>query len=250
MIKVEPVSQSVTVVRFNHGPVSALDLEFLLALRAELAALAETEAALVLTGTGSAFSAGVDLLRILDGGPEYVGQFIPALVGAFDDLFGYERPVVAAVNGHAIAGGCIIACCADHRYMAEGRGRIGVPEQLVGVAFPAIALAAVRYATGDVGVANLANSGATLPPAEAQRQGLVDEVVPEAELLDRAIARAEQLSAIPPLAFAHTKRSLRDRYWTEVETTGRQRDAEMLEVWKSPATRAAMADYVKKTLGK
>jgi len=250
MIKVEPVSQSVTVVRFDHGPVSALDLEFLLDLRAELAALAETDAALVVTGTGSAFSAGVDLLRILDGGAHHVAQFIPALVGAFDDLFGYPRPVVAAVNGHAIAGGCIIACCADHRLMAEGRGRIGVPEQLVGVAFPAIALAALRYATGDVGVADLVNSGATVLPDEAQRRGLVDEVVPEAELLDRAIAKAEQLAAIPPLTFAHTKRSLRDRYWTEVETTGRQRDPEMLEVWKSPATLAAMTDYVKKTLRK
>src|SRR5439155_1274578 len=99
---------------------------------------------LVLVGTGSAFSAGVDLFRILDGGDDYVARFIPALSGAFDDLFAYRRPVVAAVNGHAIAGGCVIAACADYRLMAEGRGRIGVPEQLVGVAFPAIALAAPR----------------------------------------------------------------------------------------------------------
>jgi len=250
MIKVEPVSPSVTLVRFDHGRVSALDLDFLLALRAELAALAETDAALVLTGTGGAFSAGVDLVRMLDGGAAYAAEFIPALVGAFDDLFAYRRPVVAAVNGHAVAGGCIIACCADHRFMAEGRGRIGVPEQLVGVAFPAVALAAIRYATGDVGVADLVNSGVTLLPEEALRRGLVDEVVPEAELLDRSIAKAEALAAVPPLTFAHTKRSLRDRYWTEVETTGRQRDAEMLDVWKSPVTLAAMADYVKKTLGK
>jgi enoyl-CoA hydratase len=179
-----------------------------------------------------------------------VAQFIPALVGVFDDLFGYRRPVVAAINGHANAGGCVLAACADHRIMAEGRGRIGVPEQLVGVAFPAIALAALRYATGDVGVADLVNSGGTHLPDEAQRRGLVDEVVPEAELLDRAMAKAEQLAAIPPATFVHTKRSLRDRYWTEVESTGRQRDAEMLEVWKSPATMTAISDYVQKTLGK
>jgi len=250
MIKRDQVSNRVTVVQFDHGRVSALDLEFLVALRAELAELAETDTALVLTGTGSAFSAGVDLFRILDGGDDYVGQFIPALVGAFDDLFGYRRPVVAAVNGHAIAGGCVIAACDDRRFMAEGRSRIGVPEQLVGVAFPAIALAAVRYATGDVGVADLVNSGGTHLPEEAQRRGLVDEVVPEAELLDRAIAKAEQLAVIPPATFAHTKRSLRDRYWTDVETTGRQRDAEMLEVWKSPETMSAISDYVQKTLGK
>ncbi|HZQ79495.1 MAG TPA: enoyl-CoA hydratase/isomerase family protein [Acidimicrobiia bacterium] len=250
MIKVEPVSAGVTLVRFDHGRVSALDLEFLLALRSELAALAETDAALVLTGTGSAFSAGVDLVRMLDGGADYAADFIPALVGAFDDLFAYRRPVVAAVNGHAVAGGCIIACCADHRFMADGRGRIGIPEQLVGVPFPAIALAAVRYVVGDGGAVDLANSGVTLLPGEAKARGLVDEVVPEAELLDRAIAKAEALAAIPPVTFAHTKRSLRDRFWTEVETTGRQRDAEMLEGWKSPAVHAAIADYVKKTLGK
>ena len=250
MIKREQVSNAVTVVQFDHGRVSALDLEFLLALRAELAELAGTDTALVLIGTGSAFSAGVDLFRILDGGADYVAQFIPALSGVFDDLFAYRRPVVAAVNGHAVAGGWVMAACADYRFMAEGRGRIGVPEQLVGVAFPAIALAAVRYATGDVGVADLVNSGVTYLPDEAQRRGLVDEVVPEAELLDRALSKAEQLASIPAATFVHTKRSLRDRYWTEVETTGRQRDAEMFEVWKSPATMTAIADYVQKTLGK
>jgi len=250
MINRKQVSNAVTLVQFDHGRVSALDLEFLLALRAELAELADAGSALVLTGTGSAFSAGVDLLRILDGGPDYVAQFIPALVGAFDDLFGYSRPVVAAVNGHAIAGGCVIAACADYRLMADGRGRVGVPELLVGVPFPAVALAAVRYATGDVGVADLVNSGATYLPAEALRRGLVDEVVPEAELLDRALSKAEQLAQIPVATFAHTKRLLRDRYWTEVETTGRQRDAEMLEAWKSPEISAAIAAYVQKTLGK
>ena len=249
MIERKQVSDHVTVVRFDHGPVSALDLEFLLALRQELAELSDLGTALVLTGTGPAFSAGVDLFRILDGGDDYVAQFIPALCGAFDDLFAYRRPVVAAVNGHAIAGGCIIACCADHRIMADGKGRIGVPEILLGVAFPASALAALRYATGDIGVPDLVYSGATHPPAEALRRGLVDEVVSDGELLDRAIAKAEQLASIAPAAFAHTKRSLRDRYWTEIETTGQKRDLEMLDVWKNPETHAAIAAYVETTIG-
>jgi enoyl-CoA hydratase len=249
MIERKQVSDNVTVVRFDHGPVSALDLEFLLALRAELAELSDVGAALVLTGTGSAFSAGVDLFRILDGGDDYVAQFIPALSGAFDDLFAYRRPVVAAVNGHAIAGGGVIACCADHRFMADGKGRIGFPELLLGAAFPASALAAVRCATGDVGVADLIYSGTTLLPADAERRGLVDEVVPEGELLDRAIAKAEQLAAILPATFLHAKHSLRDRYWTEIDTTGRQRDAEMLEIWKAPETMAAIAAYVQQTIG-
>ena len=70
MITRKQVSDRVTIVQFDHGPVSALDLEFLLALRAELAELSDLGAALVITGTGSAFSAGVDLFRILDGTSE------------------------------------------------------------------------------------------------------------------------------------------------------------------------------------
>ena len=250
MINRKQVSDNVTVVQFDHGPVSALDLEFTLAIRAELAELSDLGAALVLTGTGKAFCAGVDLHRILEGGTDYADQFVPALDGLFVDLFAYRRPIVAAVNGHAIAGGAVIASCADHRLMAEGRARIGFTELLLGVAFPASALIAARYATGDVGVADLLYTGATLVPAEAHVRGLIDEVVPEADLLDRAIAKAEQLASIPATAFTHTKRSLRDRFWTELETTGPQRDAEMLEVWKSPETRATIAAYVEKMIGK
>ena len=251
MINRKQVSDNVTLVQFDHGRVSALDLEFLLAIRAELAELTDTGTALVLTGTGSAFSAGVDLVRLIDGGPDYVKRLHACPLRDFEDVFAYRRPVVAAVNGHAVAGGCVLACCADHRIMAAGKGRIGVPELLVGVPFPASALAAVRYATGDVGVADLVYSGATHLPDEALRRGLVDEVVPEAELLDRAIAKAEQHGHRQPGGtFAHTKRSLRDRYWTELETTGRQRDAEMLELWRSPDGLAGVAAYVRKTLGK
>jgi enoyl-CoA hydratase len=250
MINRKQVSDNVMIVQFDHGPVSALDLEFTLAIREELAELSDLGVALVITGAGKAFSAGVDLHRILDGGVEYAEQFVPALDGLFLDFFTYRRPVVAAINGHAIAGGAVMAACADHRLMAEGKARIGFTELLLGVAFPASALIAARYATGDVGVADLVYSGATLLPAEARQRGLVDEVVPEGELLERAIAKAEQLASIAPVAFAHTKRSLRDRFWTELETTGPQRDAEMLEVWKSPETLAAIAAYVENTIGK
>jgi len=250
LIDCKRVSNNVTVMQLGHGRVSALDVEFLLGIRAELGDLAATGSAVVVTGTGPIFSAGVDLLRVRDGGPEYVEQFIPALVGAFSDLFAFRGPLVAAVNGHAIAGGCVIAACADYRVMADGESRIGLPELLVGVAFPAVALAAVRYATGDAGVADLVYSGATVLPHDARRRGLVDEVVPEGEVLERAIAKAEQLASIPSATFLQTKRLLRDRYWSEVDTTGRERDAEMLDVWKSPVTLAAISDYVHKTLGK
>jgi len=247
-IEREKASGAVTVLRMAHGPVNALDLELLEALRAEIAGCAAEGTAVVLTGWGRALSAGVDLRRILDGGADYVGRYIPTLCGAFDDLFRYPRPLVVACNGHAIAGGCVIVCAGDYRLMADGRGRIGLPELLVGVPFPAIATEAVRFATGDRGVQEMLYTGRTWLPAEARERGIVDEVVAEGELIGAAVARAEQLAAIPAGAFWHTKWSLRG----PVVETVRQRaqaDSEMLGMWCSAETREHIGAYVERTFG-
>ncbi len=251
MIERDQVSAAVNVLRLDHGAVSAMDLELLEAIRAEVAKCAADEVAVVLTGTGRAFSAGVDLRRILSGGADYIGRFMAELTAMFEDVLRYRRPVVAAVNGHAIAGGCVLACCADLRLMAAGTGRIGVPELLVGVPFPAMGLAAMRIATGDHGLAEVIYTGETYLPEEARRRGLVDEVVVPEELVDQAVARAEQLAAIPPVAYWQTKRSLRAPVldWAS-GPDARQAEVEMVETWKSPESAAAITAYVERTLGR
>ena len=138
------------VMRMAHGKASALDIEFCAALTSELEALERAGApGFVLTGSGSIFSAGVDLLRASEGGAEYLRRFLPVLSRCFEALFFYPGPVVAAVNGHAIAGGCILACAGDRRLLVRTAGtqpaRIGVPELAVGVPFPAIALETMRH---------------------------------------------------------------------------------------------------------
>jgi enoyl-CoA hydratase len=249
VISREPVSQAVTVLRLDHGAVSALDLELLEAIRKEVAELASEGVTLVLTGTGRAFSAGVDLFRILEGGEAYSERYLPALMGVFDELFRYPRPVVMAVNGHAIAGGCVVACTGDYRLMSAGRGRIGVPEMLVGVPFPALGLEIVRFATADRGIQHLLYTGSLLLPEEAKERGLVDEVVPAEELLERAVARAEQMAAIPAATFWHTKWSLRGPVLRRAEESGPPLDAEMRHIWASSETAGAIAGYVQKTFG-
>src|SRR6185436_16842406 len=132
--------------------------------------------AAVMVGQGSIFSAGVDLVRILEGRHDYVAVFMPALAKAFEAAFSCPKPVVAAINGHAIAGGCVLACAADRRLMALGEGRIGVPELVVGVPFPTIAVEIMRQAT-PAHVDALIMTGANLTPDEAQVRGVVHAVV-------------------------------------------------------------------------
>ncbi|MGI5238307.1 enoyl-CoA hydratase/isomerase family protein [Dactylosporangium sp. CA-139066] len=228
---------AVHVVRMAHGKVNALDLELLLALRDAFAT--RPAAAVVLTGAGRCFSAGVDLRRVLDGGPDYAAAFLPALNAACRAVFEHPRPVVAAVNGHAIAGGCILALAADRRFMAGGT--IGVTELAVGVPYPSAPMQVLRSAAGPA-AADLALSARTMPPQEARRLGLVDAVVAPDELLERALAEAERLARIPSGTFALTKRQLRRDAVARMDD-GRADDESVLAAWTSPGVRAAIAAF-------
>src|SRR5215831_3711567 len=136
----------IAVVRMADGKANAMSREFCEAFIARFQQAQAASRAVVITGTGNIFSAGVDLMRLADDGPEYIRTFVPLLNAAFMTVFGCDKPVVAAINGHAIAGGCVLACAADHRVMRRDVGLIGITELLVGVPFPPIAMEIMRCA--------------------------------------------------------------------------------------------------------
>ena len=110
---------TVQVLTLSSGRVNALDVEVLEELTGAVRELQSSGAgALVVTGAGKVFSAGVDLNRVLQGGADYTDRLIPALSDAFDALFCYPGPTVAAINGAAIAGGCVLACACDRRLIS------------------------------------------------------------------------------------------------------------------------------------
>jgi enoyl-CoA hydratase len=205
--------------------------------------------ALVITGSSRIFSAGVDLLRLSDGGAPYVRQFLPALNAMFAAVFSCPKPIVAAINGHAIAGGCVLACAADRRLMARDQGRIGVTELLVGVPFPSIAMEIMRHAIGSQRCAEAIFSGATHLPDDAVARGLADEVVDPEVLLARALAAAQALAALSPPAFALSKRQTRALAIERLQHADRI-DKEVLELWCANETLARVRDYVSRILRK
>ena len=238
---------TVAVLRMMHGKANALDLEFCEALTAQLEASAQSDArALVVVGQGGMFSAGLDLVRLLDGGAAYVRAFIPVFNRTFETLFACPKPVVAAVNGHAIAGGCILACAADYKVMAREPGRIGIPELLVGVPFPVVPLEIMRFAAPQ-SLQAMTYRGTTFTAGAALQHGIVDAVVEPEALLDEAVAAAESLAAIPSAAFTLTKRQLRDPAMQRMRA-GAATDADVANAWASAETLGAIRDYVAKTL--
>ena len=248
MIERSSDDHGVVTLQFQHGKANALDLELCRALASELESLHDASA-LILTGTGSIFSAGVDLFRVVNEGPSYVRAFFPALADMIRTLFTFPRPVIAAANGHAIAGGCIMVLAADYRLMADGKGRIGVPELLVGVPFPAFALEAVRYAVPAC-AQSLILTGKTLTPADALDCGLIDEILEPASLLMRAAEVAAQMSAIPRATFLLTKQQLRAPAVDRADRLGVAIDPAALEIWASESTRTQIRAYLERTVRK
>lgn len=247
MISVETEGR-VAVVRMAHGKANALDIVLCRDLAARFGELERGgHRAAVLTGHGHIFSAGVDLLRLRDGGPGYLDEFLPALSEAFLAVFNCPLPVVAAVNGHAVAGGCVLVAACDHRVMNAGHGRIGVTELLVGVPFPVTALEILRFAVGTHRLKGLTYFGRTYPATEAVSLGLIDEAVEEALVLQRAVAIAGEFAALPPEPLRHTRRQIRGLALDRISQE-RATDDLVRRMWDSPAARETVAAYVKKTL--
>ncbi|HEX6095964.1 MAG TPA: enoyl-CoA hydratase/isomerase family protein [Thermoanaerobaculia bacterium] len=240
-------SDGIVTLRLNHGKVAALDIELLDAMALAFTELADSDArAVILTGTGSSFSAGVDLFRVVDGGRDYVARFFPALARFMLDLFAFPKPLVVAVNGHAVAGGCIFTLCGDYRLMADGNGRIGMPELLVGVPFPASVLEVIRFALPPQHLQELIYTGRTVKPDEALRLGIVDEITDY--LPTRAEAIARQFATLPSQAFGLAKRQLRDRTISHAKHYAHERDGDALELWSAPETHARIREYLARTV--
>ncbi|MBI2896961.1 MAG: enoyl-CoA hydratase/isomerase family protein [Deltaproteobacteria bacterium] len=241
----------VLVVTLDHPPANALGHAVLRELRDLLPVLAGPGfRAVVLTGAGRFFSAGLDLYEIarLRESPE-----AEDLASCFDDvvtgLFALDKPVVAAVNGHAIAGGAVLAATADHRFVLSGESKLGLTEILVGVSFPTSALEAVRCSCAGPHLAELLYRGLTYGPEEAVQRRLADEVV-TGSVVERAVALAGELGAHRPQAFASSKRALR------AEALGRMRAARtsgldpVWQTWRSEETALAIARFRERALGK
>jgi enoyl-CoA hydratase/carnithine racemase len=241
--------ESVATLRIEHGKVNAIDLEMFTELRQRLEEIKQSSIeAVVLTGTGKSFSVGVDLFRVLQDGRPYIEKFLPVLSGGLEDLFLFPKPVIALINGHAIAGGSILACACDFRIATDGPSRIGIPELLVGVPFPPSALEIVRFAAPQF-VQEIVYTGRYYDLVEALDLALIDEIVlPEASAT-RAFELAKQFGAIPATSFKMTKHQL--RYPAIQKARASITDSrQIVDAWSDPEIHEIIRNYLAKTINK
>jgi enoyl-CoA hydratase len=233
----------------NRGKGNALNLDMIRALTGALDELERSDArAGIITGTGKIFGAGVDLPALLEGGPDYVRRFVPMMLKSFERLATFGKPLVAAINGHALAGGAIMMLACDQRLLARGTSRLGLTEVLVGVVFPAWALEIARWSTPPQHFSTLICTGRTYLPEESLTRGLVDELVEPERLLDRACEVAEEMAAIPEAAFATTKLAVRRPMIEAARAEAARTDAQLLDFWCKPETLHQIGEYAKRMI--
>ena len=238
-------------VHLDHGPVNALDLELCEDISDTITQLDSSDdvAAIVLTAAGSSFSAGVDLQRILDEPADYIDAFLDALTRCFLTVFRTARPTVAAVNGHAIAGGCVLAGACDRAIAADTAGRIGLTELAVGVPFPTAALEIIRRRTARH-IDELTLHADTYRPPQALERGLIDEVVPAQDLTARATATAAALARVPSPTYKLTKQQLHHHAEAAIATSTPTIDPLVRQRWKDDETRTAINAYMASLRGR
>jgi enoyl-CoA hydratase len=231
-------ASGVAVLAMRAGKANAIGAAFLDQLSAQLDAVESSHAsALVLTGEGSAFSAGLNLPEVAGLDRPGLERFIRRFSEVMLRVFTLPVPVVAAINGHAIAGGCVLALQADVRIAAAGNHRIGLNEVQVGLGLPAVVLETLRCQVSPASLSPVALEGRLLAPEEALALGLVEAVVPPAVLLEQARGRAAGLAALPGPAFRDIKQALRGPVAAAVRRAGRQDARRWVETAFSPAGR-------------
>jgi enoyl-CoA hydratase len=201
----ESCASGVILLRINRPQVrNALDLELRRALAAEFVDLATQDdvRCIVITGDDRAFSAGADLREYVDASPvEIMERQMDRLWGAIASC---PKPVIAAVRGHALGGGCELAMHADIIIAGES-ARFGQPEVKIGLIPGGGATQRLTRAVGKFAAMKMLLSGCPVAADEAKVLGLVSEVVPDADVLPTALELAREIATYPPLAVRQVK---------------------------------------------
>jgi enoyl-CoA hydratase/carnithine racemase len=237
---------AVRELRLNRPPVNALNLELVAALRQAVeAAPQDGVRALVLSGAPGRFSAGLDVPQLLGldrtGIAELWREFYTLLKG----LARSPIPIVAAITGHAPAGGTVLPLFCDWRVGAEGDFKLGLNEVRVGIILPPMILAALRRQVGPRQAERLAVTGALISPQEALNVGLVDELAPAEQVVSCALEWCQALLEVPVEAMAVTRSNARtdlaglfDNFEAELETVTAD--------WWRPQTQQALRAMVER----
>jgi enoyl-CoA hydratase len=239
----------IAVVTLACHPMNTMDaalLEEMAVLFDGLAAEPSVRGA-VIAAEGPAFSAGLDLKTVPELDCSGQRRLVTALNDAFGTLYAWPKPLVAAINGHAIAGGLVLALCADRRIAADVPLQASLAEVKVGVTYPVAALEVARAELVPAAARRLILLGESLNVKQALSFGVFDACVPLPDLLPEAVAQARRDAELPPQAFATIKRELRAQQLARIAAARAGQGEPRLLGWLGEEMRRAARGVLRRT---
>jgi len=234
------IDSDIAVLQMDRPPVNAMNSEFLLGLETAWQQACDAGArGVVISGREGLFSAGLDVPALLELSAEGVFGFWQVFFRVVGRLGGSPVPVVAAITGHAPAGGAVLALHCDYRVATRGEYRIGLNEVQVGLPVPAGILQVLQSVVGERQAARLAMTGALVTPEEALCLGLVDELTDEGGAVQAAQTWLSTLLELPPVAMNTTRLAAKATLTAQAQFAD-QCAREATDYWLSEETQRTM----------
>ncbi len=235
------------IVQMNRGKVNAINFEMVQELRDVFHALEENTdmKGVILTGQPHYFSAGLDLIELFQYDKDQIRDFFTSFGALYLELVQFTKPFISAISGHSPAGGCVLAVTSDNRYMADGdRYVIGLNEVAVNIQISQNLTEVYAFWMGEGLASRYILEGKLLTGKEALKAGLVDELVPLENVLERAEKQMKLYMSADQEILINTKRKLRKHLLDKLDLKAENSLKEASELWWKPEIRAKMKDYV------
>lgn len=233
------VSDGIAKVVLNRGKVNAINEQMVEEMANVFKELSESLAvkAVLLAGAGKFFSFGFDIPELFPYSQDDFTRHLIKFTSLYTELFLYPKPVVAALNGHTIAGGCMIATACDYRIMISGKSKIGLNEISFGSSVFAGNVDILKFITGPRNAETILLSGALFSAEEALKLGLIDQISSEANLEADAEKVIRMYAEKDGEAFKSIKWLLRKSVAEEMIKKERGHIEKFIRIWYSEKTR-------------
>jgi len=236
------IKDRLALITLNRNKSNALNREMITELNDMLHNIANDAniGGAIITGREHFFSAGLDLIELYGYNEEEIRSFWLLFLEFTANITAFKKPLVAAINGHAPAGGCVIALACDGRVMAEGKYIIGLNEVPVGIIVPDSIFKLYAFWLGSAHACRSLLEGKLFSPEEALTIGLVDELVNPDSIMTAAERRIRKYMAFEPNTWQQSKLNIRKELIAGMSADQSQTLDMMITQWWSPATRGLL----------
>ncbi|MBU7017721.1 MAG: enoyl-CoA hydratase/isomerase family protein [Theionarchaea archaeon] len=223
--------EGVALIKLDRGITNALNQEILNELLESLEIVkkdSKVRSIVLSSSNDKFFCIGYDVKELYTASREEFSIFFKTFNKVCMNLYTLPKPTVAAITGHAIAGGCALALCCDYRFIAEGRKLMGFNVLKLGLPVPYLINCILQRTVGTLITRDIADTGELYPPEQLLKMGMVDHVLPLTDIVPYSLEKAQRLGALPQKSYAITKR---DRVeWIEIQVLEQLAEKELFFV--------------------